>query len=456
MTIAGTNPVHKSRRIWFCQTEYVARHPESLQRLKDAVGLTTIMPESPVCHTSGFGLSEELARRGPFEDWRRRLDAWPRGAEGVYPPVAGIVSGFDDTPLLRVIEACKSVGIEVWGHIGLWSYGGDVYPEFALRDLDGRPLDRRYQQWGIGLCPSRKEVNDWTRDCLVEAVERYAVDGFDVDHARYPAPANVHSLTACGCAACQDEAARLGYDFAAMRSGVLSLRRRLKELTAADVRALASARPGLMDFLGLLSQDGAVLDWVRFRAHVLAERMGEFRAAVQDAGGRDKLFGSDVFPASTGMLGGHWYGRWEEATDFLTGGSSHGGVVGWATGVANLAREWTAALCRHAQGLDEGEVLSLVWRIFGLEDLDLPKTGAELAEGPLPIAALYEREVARLKAQSSGTVPLYPPISGGAAPELVRAFAATVAEHRCDGCLFTVNVEDEDQVRVLGEALSDV
>lgn len=456
MTAAGTRPAHKSRRIWFCQTEYVAQHPESLQRLKDAVGLTTIMPESPVCHTSGFSLSEELARRGPFEDWRRRLDAWPRGAEGVYPPVAGIVSGFDDTPLLRLIEACKTAGIEVWGHIGLWSYGGDVYPEFALRDLEGRPLDRRYQQWGIGLCPSRKEVNEWTRDCLVEAMQRYAVDGFDVDHARYPAPANVHSLTACGCPACQEEAARLGYDFAAMRRGVLALRRRLERLTPADVRALASGRPGLLDSLGILAQDGSVLDWVRFRAHLLAERMAEFRAAVQQAGGRDKLFGSDVFPPSTALLGGHWYNKWEEATDFLTGGSSHGGVVGWATGVTNLAAEWTAALCRHGQGLAERQVLPLLWRMFGVEDLDLPMTAAAAAGGPLPIAALYEREVARLKAQTSGAVPLYPPVSAGAAPELVREMGAAVAGHGCDGCLFTVNAEDAGQVRVLGEALAEV
>ena len=85
---------------------------------------------------------------------------------------------------------------------------------------------------------------------------------------------------ACGCASCQDEAARLGYDFAAMRRGVLGLRQRLGRLAPADVRALTSGRPGLMDFLGLLDQDEAVLDWVRFRAHVLAERMAEFRAAV--------------------------------------------------------------------------------------------------------------------------------------------------------------------------------
>ena len=113
------------------------------------------------------------------------------------------------------------------GHIGLWSYGGEVYPEFAMRDLEGQPLDRRYQEWGIGLCPSHKAVNEWTRDCLVEAIKRYAIDGFDVDHARYPAPANVHSLMACGCANCQDEAGRLGYDFATMRRGVLALRQRL-------------------------------------------------------------------------------------------------------------------------------------------------------------------------------------------------------------------------------------
>ena len=449
--MASTYP---HRRIWFCQTEYVAEHPESLQRLKDEVGLTTVMPESPVCHTSGFSASTGLAGRGPFEDWRQRLDLWPGGEEGVYPPVAGIVSGFDDAPLLRLIEACKRTGIEVWGHIGLWSYGGEVYPEFALRDLEGRQLDRRYQTWGIGLCPSRREINEWTRDGLVEAVQRYAIDGFDVDHARYPAPANVHSLMACGCESCQGEAGRLGYDFAAMRRGVLALRQRLGQLTGADIGAMAAARPGPMEFLALLDPDGTVLDWLRFRAHILAERMGEFRAAVQAAGGSDKVFGSDVFPATTGLLGGHWYGKWEEATDFLTGGSSHGGVVGWATGVTNLAREWTAALCRHAQGLDDGQVLALVWRLFGVEDLDLPGTVEGVEEGSLPIAALYEREVARLKGQASGRVPLYPPISAGAAPELVRDLGAAVVGHGCEGCLFTVDPADDGQVRVLSGALT--
>ena len=34
--------------------------------------------------------------------------------------------------------------------------------------------------------------------------------------------------------------------------------------------------------------------------------------------------------------------------------------------------------------------------------------------------------------------------------KLVRALGEAVAGHGCDGCLFTVNAEDEEQVRVLG------
>ncbi|MBT4500729.1 MAG: hypothetical protein HOC74_23560, partial [Gemmatimonadetes bacterium] len=45
---------HPHRLIWFCQMESVAEKPELLLRLKEEIGLTTIMPESHVCHTSGF------------------------------------------------------------------------------------------------------------------------------------------------------------------------------------------------------------------------------------------------------------------------------------------------------------------------------------------------------------------------------------------------------------------
>ena len=99
---------HPRRLIWFCQTEHVAKQPEQLALLRDEIGLTTIMPESPICHTSGFRASPEVAARGPFEDWRERGEAWPKVLEGIYPPVSGVIGGFDDTDLCRVIEAASA------------------------------------------------------------------------------------------------------------------------------------------------------------------------------------------------------------------------------------------------------------------------------------------------------------------------------------------------------------
>jgi len=440
---------HSKRFIWFCETEYLAAHPDVLKKLRDEIGLTTIMPESFICHTSGFRASEEIVRRGPFEDWRQRTAQFPRARQGIYPPVAGTIGGFDDTALLRVIEACRQAGIEIWGHIGLWSYGGEVFPEFAMRDIEGRLLDLRYKQWGIGLCPSRKDVNEWTRDCLVDLIRRYDLDGFDVDHARYPAPANLHSLLACGCGFCQQEAGRLGFDFGHMKEGLLQLRAELSTLTREQFDRIGRARPGFWEFLAYLGEQGVVLEWLRFRALVMAERMREFRLAVQDAGGRDKVFGSDVFPPSIALLGGHIYEAWEMGADYLTGGSSHGGVVGWATTVTNLASEWAPALCRTVGGVGEDEALQLVYRMFGYDDLDLPLAVADLQNGKLPLAQMFAREVARLRAQIRDQVPLYPPVSIGSEPVLARQLLETVVENQCEGALFSGLDPDNDAMLAL-------
>ena len=440
---------NSKRFIWFCETEYLAAHPDVLKKLRDEIGLTTIMPESFICHTSGFRASEEIVRRGPFEDWRQRTAQFPRARQGIYPPVAGTIGGFDDTALLRVIEACRQAGIEIWGHIGLWSYGGEVFPEFAMRDIEGRLLDLRYKQWGIGLCPSRKDVNEWTRDCLVDLIRRYDLDGFDVDHARYPAPANLHSLLACGCGFCQQEAGRLGFDFGHMKEGLLQLRAELSTLTREQFDRISRARPGFWEFLAYLGEQGVVLEWLRFRALVMAERMREFRLAVQDAGGRDKVFGSDVFPPSIALLGGHIYEAWERGADYLTGGSSHGGVVGWATTVTNLASEWAPALCQTVGGVGEDEALQLVYRMFGYDDLDLPLAVADLQNGKLPLAQMFAREVARLRAQIRDQVPLYPPVSIGSEPVLARQLLETVVENQCEGALFSGLDPDNDAMLAL-------
>lgn len=442
---------HPRRFIWFCNTEFVAENPDSLKKLRDEIGLTTIMPESHICHTSGFRASDEIIARSPFEDWRERKELWPRGQEGIYPVVAGTVGGFDDAPLLKVIGAAREAGIEIWGHLGLWSYGGDAYPEYAMRDIEGNLLDDRYKRWGIGLCPSNRMINEWTRDCLIDVIGRYDIDGFNVDHARFPAPANVSSLFACGCEHCEEEAERLGFDFQQMKDGLLKLKGNLSRLKKEDVTRASKANLGLWDFLSLLADDYQVSEWLNFRAVLLAERMKEFRDAVREASGPDKVFGSDVWPPSIAFLGGHIYSEWEKGSDYLTGGSSAGGVVGWATTVTNLAAEWATFLCETVDGLDEKDALRLIFRMFGFEDLELPDSVEGIRGGPLPIVEIYEREVRKLKAVASGNVPLYPPISVSGEPESVRRLCTVIVENECDGALFGVNPDSDELLEVVRE-----
>ena len=346
----------RKRIIWFCNTEYVAEHPESLVWLRNEIGLTTIMPESSICHTSGFAATPEVAARGPFEDWYSRADRWPKANDGIYPPVAGVIGGFDDAPLRRVLEAADQAGIEVWGHIGLWSYGGDVYPEWAMRDIDGNELDPRYGRWGIGLCPSKEAVNAWVEEGFLDVINRYGLGGFCVDHARYPQPANVHALAACGCADCREVAEANGFDVDALIGAVRDARRVLEGIDEARVkRAEASGGSGevILDALGM--DGGALMQWFRCRAALLAAPMARFRAAVQVAQ-PELVFGSDIFPPSVALLGGHDVRRWEEATDFITGGTSAGGVVGWATGAVYAASSWVRALRALNPELDEARL----------------------------------------------------------------------------------------------------
>ena len=439
--------MHKRRFIWFCNTEYVAEHPDSLAKLRDEIGLTTIMPESHICHTSGFRASVDIAARGPFEDWRTRAHLSPKIKDGIYPAVAGTVGGFDDAPLLKVIETAREAGLEIWGHIGLWSYGGEVFPEYAMKDVEGNALDMRYLKWGIGLCPSNRMVNEWTRDCLVDVIGRYDIDGFDVDHARFPAPANISSLFACACESCAEEASRLGFDFGRMKEGILNLKNRLRTIHPDDIEA-GNAWQQLES-----CSDGQFQEWLKFRATLLAEWMKVFRDAVRSAAGEDKVFGSDVWPPSIALLGGHDYDLWERGADYLTGGSSAGGVVGWATTVTNLATEWAPFLCEQGNGIDEQAALRLVIEMFGYESFQLPESVQGIQEGPLPVAEMYEHEVKKLKNQVSGSLPLYPPISASGDPARTRKLCEAVAGNDCDGALFTLDPDNAESLKVIREVL---
>src|SRR3990172_3793733 len=115
-----------TRRIaWFGDIDALHKNLTLLPRLKEEMGLNTLLPESGVTHTSGFRISREVEGLNPLARWREKpgLADHHRAfghADHVFACVPGIVAGADDTALNAILDAAHSIGMEVWGHAGLW------------------------------------------------------------------------------------------------------------------------------------------------------------------------------------------------------------------------------------------------------------------------------------------------------------------------------------------------
>ncbi len=388
----------------------------------------------------------------------------------------------DDTPLRRVLDAAAEAGIEVWGHIGLWSYAGEVFPEYSLRDVWGAFPDLAYKRWGIGFCPSRRVINEWVADGLEDVARRYSVAGFLADHARYPAPASVWSMFACACQDCAAEGRRLGYDVDAIYAAVREIPALLQSLSPQRLDRAAEAGASFTDWLSWVAGRGGgskeIVAWLELRCRLVAGGMAEFRSVVRGAQtdgvfpaaarSPEMVWGSDVFPPSVSIFGGHQYHDWQRGADYLTGGSSHGGVVGWATSVTNVALEWGYYLCRQVRGLEPATALRLLYRLLGYDDLiastetgtaggetagegrtvidALPLAFEPLERGAIPVARIMQREVARLVAGAPGSLALYPPIAAGRAGAQLDALCRMVSGADVDGVLLSgLRPDDAEQ-----------
>jgi hypothetical protein len=406
--------------------------------LRDEVGLTTLAPESHRCHTSGFAPSPEVVAASPLERWREsptlgRHRAGFNVPEPAFAVLPGVVSGYDDAPLRRVIDEASRLGLELWGHAGLWCYGGEVFPELAARDLFGRPLPDTTLPWGSGFCPSRSVLHEWIKLSLVDVTRRYDLDGLFLDHARYTSPGHGPSLLTCGCPDCAAQAARRGYDMADFRAGLLALRAALGRGPAERLSRLAEAGP--LETLGRLAGHDGVVDWFVFRARLLADQLEDIARAVKAAAGRPFAFGTDVFPPSVGLLGGHIYDRWARGATFFTGG--FGGRIGWSTVGAVTIDNLSPWLVAWAPGLEGGTAARVVAHLIGY---DPPPLGLRFdARGRVddpeqPIRSAVA-EIAAMAA-ARGDTPVYPPVAGGD-EALLRAVCRAIAEAGLEGGMFS-------------------
>lgn len=423
--------------------------PDTIRRLRDAIGLTAVIPDDYTPHHSGFRLPVELLDRSPLSDWVNRPEAanFHRKTYGLVPHASPVFPGivgpqYDDSKLCRLIDEAGKLGVEVWAHLGLWGYGGDLFPELALVTDRGERVPAADTYWGVPICPNNTAVRDWTGECLAYIARAYGVKAMDVDHGHFPPPASIESLFGCCCPLCRTKAAEMGYDFAAMIDALGRLRLRMARLTADQVRAAGEPGQTPLDFLALTGYEGALLDWFRFRADSVNEHMGYLTAAVHAAVGDACPVDSHLHPPAIAFLAGQDLPSWEKTVDRLTPG--WGGVVGWDLAQINTIASWAEALRTAIPGLEEGAALAALYRFFGYADLPMPGAIAELKAGSFPIAAVMGREIRKAASQFSGEKPFLAPYRLWGVPLAdVRELGEVVSECSPDGFVTGGQLSDE-------------
>lgn len=429
----------RQRRLaWFSDLESLQENLSVLRILRDDMGLTTLVPESHICHNSGFKPSPDVIAASPVEGWRDSPTlhlhrAAFHVAEPAFAVLPGVVDGFDDTLLLRVIDECRRLGLEVWGHAGLWSYGGEVFPALAARPLFGGSLPEDSLSWGTGFCPSKPSLNKWIKQSLVDVTKRYDLDGMFLDHARYTSPGYGPGLFTCGCPDCEREARVRGYDPEMFREGLSALRATLTEMPADRLAALAAAGP--VAALALVAGHPGVLDWFIFRARLLADKFTDISNTVRRAAHRPFPFGADVFPASVALLGGHLYREWAQGATYLTGGFT--GRIGWSTVGSVTIDGLSHWLGRVVPNLNSAIARQLVTRLIGYDHFPIAQ---RLAEGQTEIAdqqALTLGLEIQRTAAVSGDLSIYPPIAGEADVAALRQICRCIVDAGVDGAMFS-------------------
>ncbi|MBX3031023.1 MAG: hypothetical protein KF809_12815 [Chloroflexi bacterium] len=439
-------PIPPSRVAWFADLEAVADRIEVLGELRDEIGLTTLVPESHISHTSAFRASAAVAASGPFEAWRDQPGlADHRAGFGVAEPamavLPGIVGGVDDAPLLRIIEECRRLGIEVWGHAGVWCYGAEVFPEHAAVDLLGRPLLPGSLPWGTMFCPSAPAPRAWIAASLADAAGRYDLDGWFLDHARYPSPGFAPALLACGCGDCEVAGRELGVSFGTCREDLLRLAAALGRSDPDHLDALAAAGPAAV--LAWLDRWPGVLAWLEVRAAILALRFGELGAAVQAASPRPVDFGSDVFPPSVALLGGQRYDRWTTTATYLTGG--FGPRIGWGS----VGRVTVESLGPALAALVPGMTMEAGMRVVAA------LVGARAEPDPTTDDDAFVDQV-RAMALARGGVPAYPPIAGPPEPARLARMCRAIVDAGLPGAMLAgLERTSPEQRRVIRTELTE-
>jgi hypothetical protein len=387
--------MRQKRKAWFGDINIF--DPEYLKRLKEIAGITGIIPDNYRIHLPGYHVSEEILDKSPFP---RGWTEWPASKRDViaggdvdieYPVFAGIAVQTDDAPVLRLLDDCNKLGLEVWGHIGLWGYSGNIFPEWGFVDVFNKTINEKLSPWQIPLCPSEERVRAFEAESITDVIKRYDFPAVNLDHGHFPPLVNIHGLMGCGCERCREKAALYGFNFEEMKDALEHFVKSFKLLTFKRLKSIYDNASSFVDCLSLMGVQQSLYDWFRFRTSLVSEHISDVTNRIFTKLNKKIPVDSHMMPPSIAHLCGQNIKKWAKSVEYVSAG--WGSVVGWDAAQIYSFAALAEKIVEAVPETSESFALDFIYRIFGYEKLGLPHSVKELKSHKFDSYEIYKKEI---------------------------------------------------------------
>jgi len=334
-----------------------------------------------------------------------------------------------DGPIVgRFLREAKAAGLETYFQVGAVQPPG-LRTEDLPRLPDGRIPENRMAETGSLASPAIRAYNRaYTRDLF----EHYPdLDGLRIDWPEYPCYKPDEAFQDFGDPV-RVWALERGFDFEAIQVGVLRLYQHLHgKLTNEDLERVMEGGFAALPMLEESGSRSAVLAWLRLKADLSADLIGDWREAVRTYCGRAKKLSANAFMPPFSHVTGFDFAKAAKQCDSI---SAKLYTMHWAL----MVRFWGDTLLAANPGLDES---LLVRSLVGALDLSDGAHGLRLSdydypdpEQPHPIPNGPQlRKIDQARAATGGLVPLYALVHGYGPVSDFRRRLQLVVDSPADG-----------------------
>ena len=339
----------------YCSVKEILEQPKYMDALQNKLGVNVV-----ICRSS-IKMPQWLKDLNPFTN-----NTWM----GMSP-----AKDDDDSPLVKSINEVHRRSMDFWLYYSGIHYGtksrslcAETFDGIPFSELPHTKYAYCHDPALTAVCVNKPSVVAWHRAVYQYGAKNYDVDAIKVTHFRYANPAFFANIFGCACKDCREVASRMGYDFPAMKKACLNLRHNLMNLDKAKVQYAAKNGFTFSDFIQLMADDRAAIDWLYFRAASLGRRLREIHDSIHQATADRAHFISDTHHPTHSLYIGHNY------ADLMNGASDSLMPLAWlGAQYLSAVAAWAHILVTRVQGLDEETAVTAVLKFFGWDELNIPR-----------------------------------------------------------------------------------